>query len=280
MLRVLIFIGFFILGWNISTLISAMLDKPRDNERVRNVVIIIIVAVMVIVGLNAVKSNQLSKEIKDFIEVGDEVEEDTEEEQIANGKDEEPWVENEEEIEEVEEVVTEEVDADGTERELGAGTYKVEEHIPSGVYDVTFTGTGNYVVKDEDGELMVNVIGGSGKNAVEKHRTILIKGATIELSGTGATFMATGEESNTDYTLHQLHSGYWVGGVDVGEGRYIIQAIDGKTGNLTIHSKTGALKTNEIIGDMKYAVPTVTVDIEVDDLINASGVNIKLIPSE
>lgn len=264
-------------------LLALLYNRKNDNSIGNSqTVIVIAVTILIIVAVysmfvRGMEKNQMSEEIEEFI---------AEDEEVSNGKHLAPWEVADEEEEavgvETEEVdeVEEEVEPLTTEpTELGAGNFTVDEHIGSGVYDVTFTGTGNFVVRGKDGTLGTNIIGGSSGNAVEKYRAILLEEDTIDLSSTGAIFTPV-VSFDSKYEEQVIHSGKWVVGVGVEGGRYIARSSDGTTGNFTVYGDGGQLKVNEIVGNTEYSVPNVTVELAIGDLINASGVNIKLIPTD
>lgn len=195
-------------------------------------------------------------------------------------KTEETKVEETIEVEEVEEIEEEVVEEEkkaklGTETvSLTVGKHIVGKHIDSGFYDVTFDGTGNFVIRDNSDSLMTNVVVG---REVSTYRAILSDGYEIDLKSTGATFTPAPLVQYDEYKEYELHSGYWIVGLDIGEGRYTVQALNDTRGNFVIVGVNGRLKANEILG--KEGSEIITVDLEENDIIKTSHIDSLFIPT-
>lgn len=143
---------------------------------------------------------------------------------------------------------------------LGAGTFYAPDHIATGVYDVTFTGTGNFFINGNDG-IDYNEIGGS--IGVSMVRVYLTETAEIEIRGMKVNFVpVTPKLYPADgFTLY---AGYWIVGKEVPPGRYEVKPGQGQFGNFFVDGKNSV---NEILGG-SFGVESVTINIEADDVIN------------
>lgn len=161
-------------------------------------------------------------------------------------------------------------------KQLSAGEHMVGTHLAPGAYDITFNGSGNFVVTGSDGSLLSNEIGGSDMG-ISKYRAILPEGAKIKISGMSINTKPI-RRNLMSYSNISLHTGYWIVGQDVTEGRY--KAVPaGGNGNFIIYESSGMPKINEILGgDM--GVKEVTVNLDDGDIINIAGLNnVKLSPT-
>ncbi len=187
------------------------------------------------------------------------------------------WVKEQEKAEkEKEEKEWKEFVANNT-KTLSAGEHFAGEHIDSGLYDVIFEGSGNFIIHSSDGALLANEVAGTS-HGISKFRIILIEGAKIELKSLSATF--TPVKSNLiPYEEFEIYSGYWNVGNDVTKGRYKVTPSEG-SGNFIIHSKNNQVKVNEILGG-SHGVNEVVVNLEDGDLIDIRGINkVKFVPED
>lgn len=163
-------------------------------------------------------------------------------------------------------------------KKLSAGEHFVGKHISEGVYDVTFSGSGNFVIYASNGELLVNEIGG-GSYGISKYRAILTTDSKIKLSGVRATFKPIKREAFS-YSSFNAYSGYWIVGQDVTKGRYTAKVSGNNSGNFIIYSERGLLKTNEVLGG-PYGVSEVVINLDDGDIINIGGLRkVSFVPTE
>lgn len=152
-------------------------------------------------------------------------------------------------------------------KELIAGEHIVGEHIAPGRYDIEFKGSGNFFIHSENEELLTNEV--SGSMGIDKYRAILIDNAVINLKGMKAMFTPV-KADLIPYKEFEIYSGYWIVGQDISEGRYKVSLASG-SGNFIVHSKSGRLKTNEILGS-SFGVDEVVVNLEDGDIIDLRGI--------
>ena len=153
-------------------------------------------------------------------------------------------------------------------KQFPAGIFTVGTHADAGIYDVTFNGSGNFTIHNSGGSLLSNEIGGSS-NGVSKYRAMFTEGSKIKISGMSINIVPA-QRSLSAYGDTSLYAGYWLVGQDVTKGRYKATATN-DSGNFVIRSKSGSLKTNEILGD--NGVNEVVVELENNDIIQISGLN-------
>ncbi len=160
-------------------------------------------------------------------------------------------------------------------KELVAGEHTVGEQIAKGKYDVIFKGSGNFVVKADDGSLLSNEIIGLGTS---QYRSILTDGAGINLSGISAVFTPV-KESAIPYQEFEVSPGWWIVGQDITAGRYKVTPTKGQ-GNFVVRNGSSSLKTNEILGS-DIGVSELVVNLDNDDMITISGVSkVKFTPEK
>ncbi len=142
---------------------------------------------------------------------------------------------------------------------------------------MTFNGQGNFNIYSTDGSLLTNEIGGDDLG-IDKYRIILTQGNKIKISSMSVN-MKPIKRSLISYKETSIYSGYWICGQDITEGRYKAMAESGQ-GNFIIYDKSGAPKTNEILGG-DLGVKEVIIDLEQGDIINVAGLkSVKLVPEK
>lgn len=185
------------------------------------------------------------------------------------------WVEEQKKAEKEKEEKEWNEFVDKNTKTLSAGEHFTGEHIDTGLYDVAFEGSGNFIIYSSNGALLANEVAGTS-HGINKFRMILIEGSKIELKRMSATF--TPVKSNLiPYEEFEVYSGYWVVGNDITKGRYKVVPVEG-AGNFIIRTKDNSLKTNEVLGG-SHGVSEVIVNLEDSDLIQISGLNkVKFVP--
>ncbi|HEY8804955.1 MAG TPA: hypothetical protein VIM42_07635 [Clostridium sp.] len=162
---------------------------------------------------------------------------------------------------------------------LSSGDYTVGSEIGVGIYDFTFSGTGNLTVDDANGNNITNEVGGNADgNGITKYRSMLIQDSKVNISGMSMNIVPA-TQTLAPYAQTSIYAGYWIVGKDITAGRYTISTTE-NTGNLMISDSSGASKTNEVLGKSQYAVPSTVVDLADGDIIQVSGLNnVSLTPS-
>ncbi|WP_313163993.1 hypothetical protein [Sedimentibacter sp.] len=251
--------------------------NEAENEQTKESELVEVAKVVEVVELNDIEKNLLMKSYGDFTEteqtefthilekypkLNSEIQTEFKDDIERLKSEKEIWIEEQKQKE------WEEFVASNT-KGLSAGEHYIGEHIASGVYDVTFNGSGNFIIYGSKGELITNEIGG-GDFGVPKYRAILPDEGTINLSGVTATFTPA-KQTLLPYQELEVCSGYWIVGRDISNGRYKATALDGGSGNFIIYSDKGSLKTNEILGG-DFGVSEVVVNLKDGDFIQISSI--------
>ncbi|WP_315117440.1 hypothetical protein [uncultured Clostridium sp.] len=162
---------------------------------------------------------------------------------------------------------------------LNAGEFVVGQHLDPFVYDLTFNGSGNLNIYDNEGRLVTNEIGGTSNDfGITRYRVPLGDGFTIKIKGMAVNPKPV-KNVLRPYAATTLCSGYWFVGTTVSEGRYNVTVSKG-SGNFIVYDKDGKVKVNEILGG-SLGVEKVTVNLKNGDIINISGLNnIKFTPTK
>lgn len=154
-------------------------------------------------------------------------------------------------------------------KQLSAGEHMVGTHLAPGAYDITFNGSGNFVVTGSDGALLSNEVGGSDIG-VSKYRAILTEGSKIKISGMSINTKPV-KRTLMSYSNVSLYAGYWIVGQDITEGRYKVTST-GNGGNFVVYGGNGSIKINEILGG-DIGVKEVVINLNNNDIIRISGIN-------
>lgn len=154
-------------------------------------------------------------------------------------------------------------------KQLSAGEHLVGTHLDPGVYDITFNGSGNFVVNGSDNSLLSNEVGGSDIG-VSKYRAILTEGSKIKISGMSINTKPV-KRTLMSYSNVSLYAGYWIVGQDITEGRYKVTST-GNGGNFVVYGGNGSIKINEILGG-DIGVKEVVINLNNNDIIRISGIN-------
>ncbi|WP_315119469.1 hypothetical protein [uncultured Clostridium sp.] len=164
---------------------------------------------------------------------------------------------------------------------LNAGEFVVGQHLDPFVYDLTFGGSGNLNIYDNEGRLVTNEIGGTSNDfGITRYRVPLGDGFTIKIKGMAVNPKPV-KNVLRPYAATTLCSGYWFVGTTVTQGRYTVSVAKG-SGNFIVYGEDGKAKVNEILGTSgTIGVEKVTVNLKNGDIINISGLNnIKFTPTK
>lgn len=156
---------------------------------------------------------------------------------------------------------------------LGAGTFYSPDHIAEGVYDTSFTGSGNFFITGNGG-LDYNEIGG-GSYGVSKIRVYITDTAEIEIRGMKVNFVPV-QRTPLPITGFTLYAGFWQVGDEIPTGRYEVKPGRGESGNFFVFGKNNV---NEILGG-SYGVESVTINVTDGDIVNIRGMeNVTFTPT-
>ena len=157
----------------------------------------------------------------------------------------------------------------GEETNLGAGTFVGGTHVKAGLYDVATTAgsSGNFIVNE--GSKVNEILG--GELGVNKIRVRVSNGDSIEILGlSDVLFTPVRSAFVTEYKSISLHTGMFIVGEDIAEGRYVATpGAAGQSGNFIVNE---GWKANEILGG-ELGVPRVTLNLIDGDVITLSGLN-------
>ncbi len=153
--------------------------------------------------------------------------------------------------------------------ELFSGAFSAGTDVQPGRYTITAgSGSGNFTISAKNGTLMTNEILGDSTYGVSLIETTILNGDTINISGLDQVIFTPVERTSRT----TLPAGYFIAGIDIPTGSYVATTPSG-SGNFSIYSSSGSLKTNEILGDSEYAVKQVKVNLNNGDIISISGLN-------
>jgi hypothetical protein len=162
----------------------------------------------------------------------------------------------------------------GTATTLGAGTFTGGTDVAVGLYNVTPGSgqSGNFIVTgtDEYDEILGDAGAAGG---VPQVRAKISKGDQIQISGlSSVTFTPVSTPYITTHTTTNLYAGTFTVGQDIGAGRYVATPGSGQSGNFIV---TGSDEYDEILGGDSSlgGVPSVTVTLSKDDVIDISGLS-------